>query len=209
MLPTSSHVRVDSACAQPNQAAAKNPRNSAVSPASRRDFTGPTLPCLVSAVQYCVNAAEVQEAILQAVNAAPDTKALILDLESTDQLETTSADMLSELRDQLAEHNVDLYLVRVRWPVRIVLARTGFRARLGEDHLWHGVAQGVRVARRQHGIERPEQPEPEPIMEEAEEVKEAEEEIVATPSWTRCRRAKSLAAFADRQVRPRLQRARF
>jgi hypothetical protein len=53
---------------------------------------------------------------------------------------------------------------------------------LGEDHLWHGVAQGVRVARRQHGIERPEQPEPDPIMEEAEEVKEAEEEIVATPT---------------------------
>jgi hypothetical protein len=52
MLPTSSHVRVDSACAQPNQATAKNPRNSAVSPASRRDFTGPTLSCLVSAVQY-------------------------------------------------------------------------------------------------------------------------------------------------------------
>jgi hypothetical protein len=24
-----------------------------VSPASRRDFTGPTLSCLVSAVQYC------------------------------------------------------------------------------------------------------------------------------------------------------------
>jgi hypothetical protein len=44
------------------------------------------------------------------------------------------------------------------------------------------VAQGIREARRQHGIERPEQPEPEPIMEEAEEVKEAEEEIVATPT---------------------------
>jgi hypothetical protein len=44
MLPASSQVRtVDSACAQPNQAEAKNPRNSAVSPASRRDPTVPTL----------------------------------------------------------------------------------------------------------------------------------------------------------------------
>ena len=123
---------------------------------------------------FWVNAAEVQEAILQAVDAAPDTKALILNLESTDQLETTSADMLSELRDQLAERNVDLYLVRVRWPVRTVLAHSGLRARLGEDHLWHNVAQGIREARRQHGIERPGQPEPEPVVEEAEE------EIIAT-----------------------------
>ena len=126
---------------------------------------------------FWVNAAEVQEAILQAVDAAPDTKALILNLESTDQLETTSADMLSELREQLAERNVDLYLVRVRWPVRTVLAHSGLRARLGEDHLWHNVAQGIREARRQHGIERPGQPEPEPVLEEAEE------EIIATPTF--------------------------
>ena len=104
---------------------------------------------------FWVNAAEVQEAILQAVDAAPDTVALILNLESTDQLETTSADMLSELREQLAERNVDLYLVRVRWRVRTVLAHSGLRVRLGEDHLWHNVAQGIREARRQHGIDRP------------------------------------------------------
>ena len=126
---------------------------------------------------FWVNATEVQEAILQAVDAAPDTMALILNLEATDQLETTSADMLSELREQLAERNVDLYLVRVRWRVRTVLAKSGLRARLGEDHLWHNVAQGIREARRQHGIERPGQPEPEPAVEEAEE------EIIATPTF--------------------------
>jgi sulfate permease, SulP family len=126
---------------------------------------------------FWVNATEVQEAILQAVDAAPDTKALILNLEATDQLETTSADMLSELLEQLAERNVDLYLVRVRWRVRTVLAHAGLRARLGEDHLWHNVAQGIREARRQHGIERPGEPEPEPVVEEAEE------EIIATPTF--------------------------
>ena len=117
---------------------------------------------------FWVNATKVQEAILQAVDAAPDTVALILNLEATDQLETTSADMLSELREQLAERNVDMYFVRVRWRVRTVLAHTGLRARLGEDHLWHNVAQGIREARRQHGIEPPGQPEPEPVLEEAE-----------------------------------------
>jgi hypothetical protein len=85
--------------------------------------------------------------------------------------------MLSELREQLAERNVDLYLVRVRWRVRTVLAHAGLRARLGEDHLWHNVAQGIREARRQHGMERPEEPEPERVVEDAEE------EISATPTF--------------------------
>ena len=131
----------------------------------------------VNASLFWVIATKVQEAILQAAAAAPDTAALILNLESTDQLETTSADMLSELHKQLAERNIDLYLVRVRWPVRTVLAHSGLRARLGEDHLWHNVAQGIREARRQHGIKTPGQPEPEPVVEEAEE------EIIATPTF--------------------------
>ena len=91
--------------------------------------------------------------------------------------------MLSELHEQIAERNVDLYLVRVRWPVRTVLARSGFRARLGEEHLWHGISQAVRVARRKHGIKRHEPSEPEPtVVEESEDVDEAKEEVVATPT---------------------------
>ena len=98
-----------------------------------------TIPGILGPGQHVavwVNATEIQEKILQAVDAAPDTKALILNLESTDQLETTSADMLSELREPLAERNVDLYLVRVRLQARTVLAHSGLRARLGKDH--HG-----------------------------------------------------------------------
>jgi sulfate permease, SulP family len=105
---------------------------------------------------FWVNAVEVQNAILEKVDAAEGIKALILDLESTDQMETTSADMLEALGEQLAERNVDLYLVRVRWPVRTVLAHHGLRAKLGEDHMWHSISQAVREARRKHQIERPE-----------------------------------------------------
>jgi sulfate permease, SulP family len=117
---------------------------------------------------FWVNAAEVQDAILEKVDATPDIKALILDLESTDQMETTSADMLSALHEQLAERGVDLYLVRVRWPVRTVLAHHGLRAQLGEDHIWHSISQGVREARRKHNIERPGRPESEVAAPEEE-----------------------------------------
>jgi sulfate permease, SulP family len=137
----------------------------------------------INTALFWVNAAGVQQAILQAVDDAPDTKALILDMEASHQFGVTSADMLSELREQLSERNVDLYLVRVRWPVRTVLARSGFRAQLGEEHLWHGLSQAVRVARRQHGIERPEHAEPEPaVVDGADEVEEAKEEVIASPT---------------------------
>jgi sulfate permease, SulP family len=133
----------------------------------------------INVAVFWVNAAEVQDVILEAVDAEPDTQVLILDLEATHQLGVTSADMLSELHEQLAERDVDLYLVRVRWPVRTVLARSGFRAQLGEDHLWHGISQAIRVARRQHGIGRLEQA---VEVEDAEQVEEEEEEVIATPT---------------------------
>ena len=130
---------------------------------------------------FWVNAAGVQEVILEAVDAEPETKALILDLEASHQFGVTTADMLSETREQLAERNVDLYLVRLHWPVRKVLARSGLRARLGEDHLWHGISQAVRVARRRHGIARAGHPEAEPVLvDDAEDVEVVEDEIVAT-----------------------------
>jgi anti-anti-sigma factor len=124
---------------------------------------------------FWVNATEVQDAILENVDAAEGIKALILDLESTDQLDTTSADMLASLHKQLNERNVDLYLVHVRWPVRTVLRHHGLRAELGEDHIWHSISQGIREARRQHQI-----PSAEP---EVAEVASTEEDVVvATPT---------------------------
>lgn len=104
---------------------------------------------------FWVNATEVQDAILEKVDAAEGIKALILDLESTDQLDTTSADMLASLHKQLNERNVDLYLVHVRWPVRTVLRHHGLRAELGDDHIWHRSRERRRRWRRRHADRRP------------------------------------------------------
>jgi sulfate permease, SulP family len=124
---------------------------------------------------FWVNATEVQDEILAKVDAAEGIKALILNLESTDQLDTTSADMLATLHKQLQKRNVDLYLVHVRWPVRTVLRHHGLRAELGEDHIWHSISQGIREARRQHEI-----PSAEP---EVPEVATADEDlVVASPA---------------------------
>jgi sulfate permease, SulP family len=85
--------------------------------------------------------------------------------------------MLASLREQLAERNVDLYLVHVRWPVRTVLRHHGLRAELGEDHIWHSISQGVRQARRQHQI--PSGGSQEPSFTTTQE----DEEMVVAPTY--------------------------
>jgi sulfate permease, SulP family len=115
-----------------------------------------TLPAVlvlrVDAPFFWVNAAPIHDAVLEKVEQAPGTRVLVLDLEATNQMDTTSADTLEALISQLRAKGIDVYLVRVMWEVRKTLRRSGTMARLGEDHRWHSISQGVREARRTHGL---------------------------------------------------------
>ncbi|GAA2149202.1 high affinity sulfate transporter 1 [Humibacillus xanthopallidus] len=101
---------------------------------------------------FWVTASPANDGVLALVDSTPGTRALVLDLEATNQMDTTSADALADLRAALAQREVDLFLVRVMWPVRQALRRSGLIPELGEDHLWHSISQGVREARRVHGL---------------------------------------------------------
>jgi sulfate permease, SulP family len=101
---------------------------------------------------FWVTAAPVHDDVLALVEAAPDTRALVLDLEATNQMDTTTADALGDLLATLRARGVDLYLVRLMWPVRRGLRRSGLADELGDDHMWHSISQGVREARRVHGL---------------------------------------------------------
>jgi SulP family sulfate permease len=67
-------------------------------------------------------------------------------------MDTTTADALGDLLATLRARGVDLYLVRLMWPVRRGLRRSGLADELGDDHMWHSISQGVREARRVHGL---------------------------------------------------------
>jgi high affinity sulfate transporter 1 len=119
----------------------------------RRTFPGVVVLRLNVPI-FWVTAAPIHDAVLAEAepDSAPGTRAVVLDLEATDQMDTTSADALADLLGTLRKRGIDLYLVRVRWPVRRVLRRSGFMSALGEDHLWHSISQGVREARLAHGL---------------------------------------------------------
>jgi anti-anti-sigma factor len=106
----------------------------------------------IDAPIFWVTAAPIHDAILTKVESATELQALVLDMEATNQLDTTSVDALADLLAALRNRGIDLYLVRVMWPVRQVLRRSGLMASLGEDHLWHSISQGTREARRARGL---------------------------------------------------------
>ncbi len=106
---------------------------------------------------FWVNAAAIKDAILARVDGTTqwtdkEIVALVLDIEGTNQLDTTTVDMLDSLLAALRERCVDLYMVRVMYPVRILLRHAGFVAKIGEDHMWHSISQGVRQARLHYGL---------------------------------------------------------
>lgn len=101
---------------------------------------------------FWANATEIHDRVLDAVDKRPDVRAILLDLEATSQLDTTSIDMLELLMEQLNDRDVRLYLVRVFYRARVTLARAGFITLLGEDRMWHSISAGVRAARRAEGL---------------------------------------------------------
>ncbi len=111
---------------------------------------------------FWVNAASVEEQVIAAVDAAPETRAVILDLEATDQLDTTSTDMLHNLIGRLHKRGVDLYLVRVMFRARVVLKRSGLREAIGDQHLWRTISQAVKRATKDHGLGDPGAPSGDP-----------------------------------------------
>jgi high affinity sulfate transporter 1 len=101
---------------------------------------------------FWANAMAIEDRLLNEVDQRPDTRALVLDLEATSQMEATSTDMLEHLHGELEGRGVKLYLARVINPVSSVLENAGFLELLGDEHIWHSISQCVRAARRATGL---------------------------------------------------------
>lgn len=129
----------------------------------RRTIDG-ILVVRLDAPLFWANAAEIGDGLTAAVDEDPTTQVLLLDLEATSQLDTTSIDMLENLLARLRERGIDLYLVRVFYQARKVLDRAGFIALLGEDHMWHSISAGVRAAKAAANVTAKPHPQPEAAL---------------------------------------------
>ena len=96
---------------------------------------------------FWANASAVVHRIEHLARKRDAAHAVVLDLEATNQMDTTTAERLTDLLTRLRADGIDVYLVRVFGNVRDVLTRSGFLDALGPDHVWHSIAAGVKTAR--------------------------------------------------------------
>jgi SulP family sulfate permease len=113
---------------------------------SRRTYDG-VLVLRPDGPLFWANANAILARVEAEAHERPGLRAVVLDLEASNQMDTTSAERLAGLLGALRERGVDLHLVRVFGNVRDVLERSGFIETLGPDHLWHSIAAGVKAAR--------------------------------------------------------------
>jgi high affinity sulfate transporter 1 len=96
---------------------------------------------------FWANADQVFDEIRRRVRQREDVTVAILDLEASNQMDSTTADRFGRLMADLRAQGVDIYLVRVFRRVREVLDQAGFLDELGEGRLWHSISAGVKAAR--------------------------------------------------------------
>jgi len=97
-----------------------------------------------NAILFFANANRIHNRLRSLVKqAGPSLRALLLNLEVCPEIDVTSLDMLSELRNELQEAGIELYLAQVADPVRDLLKRSGFLEQLGEGAIFPGVNAAV------------------------------------------------------------------
>jgi len=112
--------------------------------------TNETIPGLIvarlDAQLFFANDALLRDRLRLLVHrAAPPPKAVLLDLEATMELDISSADTLAEIASELQAQQIALLLARVRDPVLAMLRRAGVATRVGEQHIYHTVDDGVQA----------------------------------------------------------------
>ncbi|MEZ5184213.1 MAG: SulP family inorganic anion transporter [Candidatus Nanopelagicales bacterium] len=113
----------------------------------RKTYDG-VLVIRLDAPLFWANATEIADGVIAQADAHEGVYAVLLDLEATSQLDTTSVDALELISERLADRDIALYLVRVFYQARQVLSRSGFVDLLGEGRMWHSISAGVRAARK-------------------------------------------------------------
>jgi sulfate permease, SulP family len=98
----------------------------------------------LDAAMYFLNANVMHAQVLNLIAASdPPSKALLLDLGASADLDIASMDMLKTLVDELEERNISVLLAQVRGSVRDRLRVSGLMADIGEKRIYLSVAAAV------------------------------------------------------------------
>jgi len=105
---------------------------------------------------FFANAEAFRENILHAIAKAPTpTRWVVVTAEPITDVDTTAADILAELDNQLHEAGMDLFFAEMKGPVKDMLKRYGLFNRLGVDNFFPTIEQAVERYLAVHKIEWP------------------------------------------------------
>ena len=94
-------------------------------------------------VVFFANANRVHSRLRELVTRAGESlQAVIINLEASPEIDVTSLEMLAQLRTELRESHIDLYLARVNDQVQDLLERSGFLDEM-KERLFQGVDSAV------------------------------------------------------------------
>ncbi len=96
---------------------------------------------------FWANANSVVDRIEHVTLARPGVRALVIDLEATTQLDTTTSERIRQLVHTLRGHAIEVFFVRVHGRVRGVLERSGVAELTGPDRMWRSISAGVKAAK--------------------------------------------------------------
>ncbi len=93
---------------------------------------------------FFANANHFAEVLERAIGAADGSvKAVLVDAEPANMIDSTSCDMLVKLHSELAAKGIVLAFARMRDPVRDMLRRAGVEAAVGADRFFDRITDGV------------------------------------------------------------------
>ncbi len=85
----------------------------------------------------------VDEVRLGVKLADPQPEVVLLNFESASSIDATAVEMLNELFDEMAQQGIAIRLARVKTPVRQVMRADGLEERIGPEHFYLSVHEGV------------------------------------------------------------------
>jgi high affinity sulfate transporter 1 len=73
----------------------------------------------------------------------PTPKVVLIDAETLNDIDYTAVAMTDELLDEFAENDIEIWFTRVRGNVREIMDRAGFVEKIGTEHFYNSVHEGV------------------------------------------------------------------
>jgi SulP family sulfate permease len=100
---------------------------------------------------YFANAGYLEGKLLNLVAQKPDLKLVVLDIESSDQLDSTGEGMLRNLYDRLQSIGVELYIARPKLAILQAFKRSGLYQHIGKDRFFRQRTDAVKAAKKVFG----------------------------------------------------------